>query len=147
MTLDEMILELAGEIGKWPHALIVDDDRDFTFLFSRTLKKLGFQVSECATGKEAIDYANVQGALSHRPFDIVFLDMKLPDMSGRELEQFFEKFYPSVPVACISGADEITRQWADIGCQLFLSKDKLADEEALRNLFRKMRIKIKSNQS
>lgn len=60
-------------------ALIVDDDQGIRWILSRVLKEEGFTVSEVentATAKEA---------LNSEPFDIVFLDVYLPDGNGMEL--------------------------------------------------------------
>src|SRR5580700_3451519 len=59
--------------------LIVDDSEGTRFVFSNWLRKAGYVVHEAATGAEAIDL------LAHHRFDIVVLDVNLPDMSGYDV--------------------------------------------------------------
>jgi CheY-like chemotaxis protein/cellulose biosynthesis protein BcsQ len=59
--------------------LIVDDDPDLRPLMRITLTKLGHQVSLAARGEEGL-----QMALS-QPFDLVVLDVMMPDLDGYEV--------------------------------------------------------------
>ncbi|MFQ6052898.1 MAG: response regulator [Candidatus Bathyarchaeia archaeon] len=56
--------------------LLVDDDRDIVETFQSILKKAGFFVETAMTGREAIDKAR------RSKFDLVLLDIKLPDIMG-----------------------------------------------------------------
>src|SRR5215470_3804267 len=57
--------------------LLVDDNDVGRYALSRLLRREGFDVSEAATGHEALQLA----AAAPQP-DLMVLDVKLPDMSG-----------------------------------------------------------------
>lgn len=59
--------------------LVVDDSRTVRAFLRRALESQGAQVSEVSSGKEALDAAAVQ------PFDLVLLDLVLPDIDGIEV--------------------------------------------------------------
>ncbi len=59
--------------------LVVDDDKSILRTFSRILRKCGYEIETAETGKEAIVKA------SSRHFDLLLLDLRLPDMNGTDL--------------------------------------------------------------
>ena len=59
-----------------PRILIIDDDESICHVLSRTVKRMGCEVASVGTLE-----AGVSMALS-RSFDVVFLDVKLPDGNG-----------------------------------------------------------------
>jgi len=61
------------------NALVVDDQPSTLLLIHAMLDRAGYNVAERATGAAAID------ALSSEQYDLVILDLNLPDMSGIDL--------------------------------------------------------------
>jgi len=61
--------------------LIVDDEKPLLTLLLRYLQRLGYQVETCETGREALRLCQD----SKRRFDVVVLDLGLPDMPGLEV--------------------------------------------------------------
>lgn len=59
--------------------LIVDDEEDLTLGYSKCLTKVGYEVKTACTGEEAIK------SLKDEMFDLVLLDIRLPEMSGMEV--------------------------------------------------------------
>ncbi len=59
--------------------LLVDDSEGTRFVFSNWLRRAGYMVHEAATGTEALEL------LAQIRFDIVVLDVNLPDMSGPDV--------------------------------------------------------------
>src|SRR5262249_14771679 len=59
--------------------LVVDDERSIRFLCGVNLKLAGFEVTEAATGAHALQLAK------SRQFDLVLLDVMLPDIGGHEV--------------------------------------------------------------
>ncbi len=80
-----------------PTVLVVDDDPQLQGLFKQFLKKAGFSRIVVGTGSEAIQHAEKQ------TFDLVFLDLKLPDIPGDELYKKLKEIHPDMPIVIITG--------------------------------------------
>lgn len=93
--LDRDILKT--DQGGQPTVLVVDDDPALQTLFKQFLKKAGFGRIVVGTGAEAIAYADKQR------FDLVFLDLKLPDIPGDELYAKLKAKHPDLPIVIITG--------------------------------------------
>jgi len=95
----------AGAIATAPRAaiLVVDDVEDNRELLRRRLERQGYRVEQASGGRAAI------AAVSARPFDLVLLDVMMPDVDGYEvLEQL--KTAPAtrdIPVIMISALDDM----------------------------------------
>ena len=89
----------------------------------RTVKEIG----EAATGTETLDQ------LRAKPWDIVILDIHMPDRSGLDILKHIGAVYPQTKVLIMSGLPE--RQYAlnvlKAGASGYLAKDS-APEELLR---------------
>src|SRR3981081_3921422 len=70
-SLDKDILK-EDKSGQ-PTVLVVDDDESLQNIFRVFLKKIGFSRVVVGTVKEAL------AALNKQKFDLIFLDLKLPD--------------------------------------------------------------------
>ncbi|MGK0190507.1 MAG: excisionase family DNA binding protein [Verrucomicrobiales bacterium] len=88
---------LKEEQGGQPTVLVVDDDPQLQQLFKQFLKKAGFSRIVVGTGAEALSYSEKQS------FDLVFLDLKLPDISGDELYVKMKELHPDMPIVIITG--------------------------------------------
>ena len=93
--LDRDVLKTEGS-GQ-PTVLVVDDDAALQTIFKQFLKKAGFGRIVVGTGSEAISYAEKQ------KFDLVFLDLQLPDMSGDEVYLRLKEIHPDLPIVIITG--------------------------------------------
>ena len=97
--------------------LIIDDDEDLSMIITDMLESKDFEVSYAAGSGEAFDM------LSERSFDIILLDINLPDASGFEICRQLREA-SNVPVifasARTSETDRITG--FDIGGDDYLPK-------------------------
>lgn len=59
--------------------LIVDDDKDLSFIISEMLESYGYRVTTAENGEEAF------GLLSNGTYHLILLDINLPDTTGLEL--------------------------------------------------------------
>ena len=80
------------------HVLVVDDEPDMRLLLRLTLGREGFEVTEVATGEEALE------AVEQASFDLVLLDLNLPGISGLEaLETWNDAgVVPGLPVLVLT---------------------------------------------
>lgn len=97
--------------------LIIDDDVDLSMIISDMLESKGFEVSCAVSSEEAFD------VLSERSFDLILLDINLPDSDGFEICRQLREV-SNVPVifasARTSETDRITG--FDIGGDDYLPK-------------------------
>ena len=94
-VLDKDILK--EEKSGQPTVLVVDDDESLQNLFKLFLKKIGFSRVVVGTVKEAI------AALEKQRFDLVFLDLKLPDGPADDVYDFVKRDQPDCPIVIITG--------------------------------------------
>lgn len=79
--------------------LLVDDEKPLLALLRRYLERCDYRVAICETGGEAIRMCTEEP----RRFDVVVLDLKLPDMPGEEVLPQLLEASPSVRVLVSSG--------------------------------------------
>jgi len=72
--------------------LIVDDEEMIRLLYRKELSRSGYNVDTASSGLEAIK------KVSQGDFDVVVLDIELPDMSGLEVLQKLRKIDPETPI-------------------------------------------------
>lgn len=98
--------------------LIVDDEILIRYSLTMTFKGTKFSVKTAGTGGEALQ------AIKEERFDICFLDLHLPDMSGAEVLQTLSCVMPETKIIVMSG-DLIEQQMREIvrkHAVLFLEK-------------------------
>jgi len=77
--------------------LVVDDEPNLRYTLSLILQQAAYLVTTASSGKEALH------SLEAGPFDLVFLDIKLPDISGMNLLPEIRKLYAEMPVLILTG--------------------------------------------
>lgn len=117
------------------HALIVDDSSAVRAFVRASLEDAGFaRVQEAGTGFEALRL------LAANAFDVVIVDVNMPDINGLELLAFMRKS-PRQQAACkvlistqVDGAD--SKRGIELGAHAFLQKP--FEVEELRSLIRSL---------
>ena len=77
--------------------LVVDDDKKLANTFKLILKTAGCNVDTAFTGLQALY------KISRKPYDLILLDLNLPDIMGDELAEEVEKRCPETDVVFITG--------------------------------------------
>jgi DNA-binding NtrC family response regulator len=72
--------------------LIVDDDVSMSRSMAMVLKKKGYQVTVADSGPDAI------GMVQKNPYDIIFMDIRMPGMNGVEAFEQIQKIRPDTVV-------------------------------------------------
>jgi excisionase family DNA binding protein len=80
-----------------PTVLVVDDDLGLQDLFRAFLKELGFSRVVVGTATEAIK------SLRKQKFDLMFLDLQLPDAPGDQVYKTAKQIDPDLNVIVITG--------------------------------------------
>ena len=100
--------------------LIVDDNSMNRIMLSRYITKLGYQASLAENGRQALE--KLQG----EPFDLVLLDVEMPEMDGYQvLEQLKANTrLRDIPVIMISAVEELESvvRCIELGAQDYLPK-------------------------
>jgi CheY-like chemotaxis protein len=78
-------LLLVGASSMTKQILIVDDNENLRQILASTLRFSGYEVSEAATGKQAIEIA-----VSAKP-NLILMDIDLPDITGADAAQAIRK--------------------------------------------------------
>ncbi|MEE4351621.1 MAG: PAS domain S-box protein [Desulfatiglans sp.] len=105
--------------GEGETILIADDIKEQREIASLILKELGYSVSLCSSGEEAIDFVKDHGA------DLVILDMIMdPGMDGLETYRKLLEICPGQKAVIASGYSETDRvkEALNIGVGAFLKK-------------------------
>ena len=92
--------------------LVVDDDPSLLTLLQIRLKSMGFTVTPCGTGEDALTRAHEES------FDFAILDLRLPDLDGLGLMEELHILHSGLPVliltahGCIPNAVEAMKKGA-----------------------------------
>lgn len=78
------------------HILVVDDERNLRVSLTLIFERAGYSVSAAADAREALNL------LQAGAFDLVFLDLKMPDMDGLTLLKGIRNLYPDLPVLILT---------------------------------------------
>ena len=101
--------------------LVVDDSRMMRLALIRALNGLGFRnITEAANGRQALDIAVA------KTFDLMLLDMEMPEMTGMEVLNAMKDMpeLSGLPVIVVSGAEQVENavQCIELGAEDFLPK-------------------------
>jgi two-component system NtrC family sensor kinase len=97
--------------------LVVDDEYLMRGVLTEILKDCGFYVIAAESAAQAITFLS---KLVH--IDVVFSDIKMPDMDGFELARWVHQHKPDIPVILASGYSGKTNMAADLCGAQFLPK-------------------------
>lgn len=82
---------------KTSRILVVDDDPQVLSLFGRILEKGGYSVRLVSSGNRFLE------ALGEEPFDLVVMDLSMPQPDGFELLKRLKTEMPGLKVLAVSG--------------------------------------------
>ena len=83
------------------HILIIDDEASLRQTLARILQRAGFEVTTAANGRDGL-------ALVHEhPFDLLYLDIRMPDISGLELLKNIHTSFPELPVILFTAQPDL----------------------------------------
>lgn len=81
--------------------LVVDDEANLRRTVARVLQRAGFEVTTAGNGQEGL------ALLSENYFDLVYMDIRMPDMSGLEALKSIHEAYPQLPVILFTGQPDL----------------------------------------
>jgi excisionase family DNA binding protein len=112
--------------GRPKRALAVDDEPVIAELIRRLVSEHGFEVTTAGTGQAALD------AIESGPFDVIFLDLVLPDMNGTEVLRRIKEVAADTVVAIVTGHAEerVAIEAMELGPALLIRKPFKPDDIA-----------------
>ena len=98
--------------------LVVDDEEALRTVLSGELVSEGYQVDTASDGDEAITI------VQNKPFDLVFLDIKMPRVDGFEVLKFIKKTSPAIKVIMLTAFADLKNaiESKKLGAEDFISK-------------------------
>ena len=117
--------------------LIVDDERVLVKGIKFNLEHEGYQVEHAADGRTAVDLA------LERDYDLILLDVLLPQLNGMEVLRRVRK-HKDVPVIMVTARDAVMDKVAglDAGADDYLTKPF-----AIEELFARIRVALKRSEA
>ncbi|HAV24089.1 MAG: hypothetical protein A2X67_09550 [Ignavibacteria bacterium GWA2_55_11] len=98
--------------------LVVDDEEALRTVLSSELEGEGYSVRSAADGQEAITQ------LTGTEFDLVLLDIKMPNVDGFEVLKFVKERHPKTKVVMLTGFADLKNaiESKKLGAEDFVSK-------------------------
>ncbi len=112
------------DMCKKRRVLVVDDDPGMTETLSDIFIEMGHDVAVAGNGFEAIRL------VKDRPFDLAFIDIKMPGMNGVETFKGIKKLRPAIKVVMMTAfaLDELIDEARRFGALDVLSKPLQMDK-------------------
>ncbi len=107
--------------------LIVDDEKNFVYFVKENLAHRGYPVDVAYDGKEALEL------IQSKSYDLVFLDINMPELTGLELAKYVKENKIKSKVIIVTGYEEIKESLAKVlGADEYLTKPvAIADIEKI----------------
>jgi len=114
-------MEADTVIGK---ILVVDDEPGVRSVISKALQKEGYEVFPAEDGREALEM------IKRKDFDLTFLDIMMPKISGEEVLARMKTIKPKMPVVILTAVkDPVTEhQLMESGASAYIKKPCSLDE-------------------
>lgn len=119
-----------GNKEKCMRVLVVEDERKISAYVKRGLEEQGYAVDAAFTGREALDWVEVIN------FDVIILDLLLPEMDGLAVCRELRKRECRVPVLMLTARDAVDDRVAGLDAG---ADDYLVKPFALRELLARLR--------
>lgn len=137
--MQKRVCALARTLQERPQVLVVEDDEDDVCLLRKVLETQGCDVLVETDGASA---EKLFEGCRHEPFDIVFLDLKLPGRDGVSVLEAAHVAMPKTPVVIITGyaQSEMVKKATELGFVELASKP--LTEETIVRIFKTHRIAL-----
>lgn len=117
--------------------LIVEDEEKIARFVTLELEHEGYQVEHAADGRTAVDLA------LERDYDLILLDVLLPQLNGMEVLRRVRK-HKDVPVIMVTARDAVMDKVAELDAG---ADDYLTKPFAIEELFARIRVALKRSEA
>lgn len=91
----------ATTVEPLPRLLLLDDDAIFCLALVRELQQRGYEIEAAHGGRQAM------AMLQAKPYNVLLLDLVIPDMGGVEVMARVQECCPDIPIIVITGHADI----------------------------------------
>jgi signal transduction histidine kinase/DNA-binding response OmpR family regulator len=113
------------------HVLVAEDSRTSQMLIELLLRRMGLEVTIVTDGKEVVERALKQH------YDLIFMDMQMPNVNGYEATKILRKKHVKSPIVALTAhvmkGDE--EKCLSVGCDYYLPKP--IKQDRLKKVIRK----------
>ena len=107
------------------HILIVDDNKINLLITKKNIEKIeGYTCEIMSKGKEAISM------VKNKAFDLVLMDINMPDMDGYEVTKHIRMFNETIPILALTALNsaEISTKAEDAGINQIITKPYIFED-------------------
>jgi len=83
------------------HILIIDDEASLRQTLARILQRAGFEVTTAINGQAGL------ALVYEQPFDLIYLDIRMPDVSGLDLLKTIHTKFPDLPIILFTAQPDV----------------------------------------
>lgn len=136
----EKIIKIIEKALKKVLVLIVDDRMEDRETFKDIVESKGYKAYTAKDGYEAIE------KVKEEKFDIIFIDIKMPEMDGLKTFEIIHQISPEIPVVMVTGysAEDLVREAFDKGAYTCIYKP--FDIEGILKILEEVLAKKSKNQ-
>ena len=104
--------------------LIVEDDKQVISTITQILERLGYQTDAAETGEDAVK------KVKEKSFDLILLDVYLPDTDAFQLIPLLGKINPKLKIVAMTGYDtaELEKEIRELGVLHYIRKPFTSNE-------------------
>lgn len=115
-----------------PKALIIEDEQFIRDIYKRQLEKAGIIVDGFSNGAEGLQ------SISQNKYDIILLDIMLPDLNGLEILKQVKQNpdTKNIPVMMLTnlGQDEVIKEGFSLGAQGYFIKASYTPDQIVQEV-------------
>jgi two-component system, OmpR family, response regulator RegX3 len=83
------------------HILLIDDEAPVRKTMARILQQAGFEVTTAESGEQGLAF------LEGMPIDLVYMDLRMPGLSGLDVLNLIHTRYPTLPVVLFTAQPDV----------------------------------------
>jgi DNA-binding response OmpR family regulator len=121
------------------HLLLVEDNPDDACLVRRTIQRSGlsnWNLVQVERLSEAIAICQDYQDLADQTFDLVLLDLRLPDSTGLNTLSQFRNTMPTLPIVVLTASDDemFALRAIQLGAQDYLIKETTSIQQLIKSV-------------
>jgi two-component system response regulator HydG len=103
---------LSAEERPPKNILVVEDEEDTAFFIKALLESEGYRARTVHTGRQALKALGLEGGVPDAAYDLIVLDVKLPDLSGLEISERIKnderlRYSPVIILSALGGKSDV----------------------------------------